>query len=418
MSLRHFAVLSVAVAGCAISADLPNDPDATPSVYAATLSPSDSAAVLALVNYPGTDVDLLDTQVGLDSRAARGIIAHRNGADGIAPSSDDVPFTTIADLDAIPYVGDSAFTKLTAWADAHPQPAPETVEGVAFAGWESQSVVWGVNNLDRSVLDGFLDARAATGLVAKRPFTSVAQMGPVAYVGTAALRALHDHAQAWWALMRAGSTADLAGVFDGVSFDEPTAEVALQIANLATQAQLTGNGVNATGATKIVAARSYTTLAAVAAVGGVGTATMRELHDYATSGTWSTCTGDFIAAVAPHLPPLLFLSESDRPFDIVVFPGAGTSAPTAASVLALVDAEAGSTALLRSPDDYFTALEPEDSPDAAAVQAAYGAQLTDVVYVAVFKPESDPYNAEVDVYLVGRTACGDLVGIHAISIET
>src|SRR5262249_42758415 len=109
----------------------------------------------------------------------------------------------------------------------------------------------------------------------------------------------------------------------------------------------------------------------------------------------SACAGDFITAVAPHLPPLLFLSESDRPFDIVVCAGAGTSAPTAASVLALVHAEAGSTAALRSPDNYFAALEPEGSPDAAAVQAAFGAQLTDVVYVAVFKPDSDPDHAEV-----------------------
>ena len=191
-------LLLIALAGCATS-----DPDAAPSVIASNLSVGDATAVLALVNYPGTDVDVLDNQVGLDTRAAHGIIAHRDGADGIAPSSDDVPFATIDELDAIPYVGDSAFTKLTAWAAARPLPAPETVEGVAFAGWESQAVVWGVDNLDASVLDGFLDARAAKGLVAKRPFASVAQMGPVPYVGATALHALHDHAQAWWALMRA-----------------------------------------------------------------------------------------------------------------------------------------------------------------------------------------------------------------------
>ena len=406
-------------AGCVARGDA--DPEAAPSEVAQDLSGTDGANVLALVNYPGTDAALLDTQVGLDSRAAKNIIAHRNGPDGVSPSSDDVLFATLDDLDAIPYVGDSAFTKLTAYAAAHPLPAPETVEGVAFAGWESQAVVWGVDNLDESVLDGFLDHRAASGLVAKRPFATVAQMGPVSYVGATALHALHDHAQAWWALMRAGSTTSLAGVFDGVSFDEPTAEVALQIANDATAAQLAANGVNATGAAKIAGARPYATVAAVAAVSGVGTATMAQLHAYATSGAWvgpSSCVGAFTAAVAPHLPPLLFLSESDRPFDIVSFAGAGTTAPTAASVLALVNAEAGSTAQLRDPNDYYGDLEPPGSADALAVQAAFGAQLTDVVYVAVFKPDSDPYHAEVDVYLVGRTACGDLVGIHSISVET
>ena len=52
------------------------------------------------------------------------------------------------------------------------------------------------------------------------------------------------------------------------------------------------------------------------------------------------------------------------------------------------------------------------------MQAAIAAQLTDVIYVAVHKPASDLYQAEVDVYLIGRTACGDLVGLHAISVET
>jgi hypothetical protein len=44
--------------------------------------------------------------------------------------------------------------------------------------------------------------------------------------------------------------------------------------------------------------------------------------------------------------------------------------------------------------------------------------LTDVVYVAVHAPASSPDRAQVQVYLLGRTRCGDLVGIHSISIET
>jgi lamin tail-like protein/nuclease A inhibitor-like protein len=134
------------------------------------------------------------------------------------------------------------------------------------------------------------------------------------------------------------------------------------------------------------------------------------------------CVSAFNAAVGPHLDDLLFLSESDREFDLVAFPGAGGAAPTAASVLALVGAPAGSTALARPAANYYSAFEPSSGsadPNAATlVEAAFAAQLTDVVYVAVFAPAGSVNDAIVDVYLVGRTSCGDLVGIHAIAIET
>jgi len=41
-----------------------------------------------------------------------------------------------------------------------------------------------------------------------------------------------------------------------------------------------------------------------------------------------------------------------------------------------------------------------------------------VIYVAAHAPAGSPDQAEVNVYLVGRTSCGDLVGPHAIAIET
>lgn len=308
-----------------------------------TLPATDAARVLAFVNYPGTDVDVLDHAVGLDARAAANIAAQRNGADGVTPSADDRPFTTIAQLDAVPFVGDSALGKLQAYSEAHPAPAAETVEGVQLAGWQSQAVVWGVNQASLADLDALLDRRAAQGLVATRPFSTVAAMGPVPYVGPSALGHLLAQAPAWWAAMRS-----LAGTVD--------------------------------------------------------------------------CVGSFADAVNPYLPDLLFLSESDRPIDVVSFPGAGTAAPTAASLVALVQPEAGSTTETRDPSDFYVDFEAASStadPNAGAdVQAAIAAQLTDVVYIAIIPPIGGPNQAEVDVYLVGRTACGDLVGLHAISIET
>jgi DNA uptake protein ComE-like DNA-binding protein len=412
---------TIAMVGCLADAD---DLDTTPSSYGLSLSPSSAQQILDLVNYPGTDAATLDTSAGLDSRAAKNIIAARNGTDGIAPSSDDVVFATIAQLDAVPQVGDAAFQKLQTYAAAHPAPAGETVEGVTFLGWQHEAIIWGVNQASASELDALLDDRAAAALVANRPFSSIADMGPLSFVGTGALDQLLGGAPRWWAALHGGD-ASLAGRFDGALFDEAQAETALQIVNEATLAQFTGHGITATPANHIVAARPFVSLAQVAAVSGVGSATMNALLAYAKSGQWgasASTIAKFQAAVQPHLADLLFLSESDRPLDIVAFPGAGTSAPTAASVLALVHATAGSTTEVRPTDNYFVDLEPSSGtadPDAAAaVQAAYAAQLTDVIYVAVHQPAGSIDDALVDVYLVGRTASGDLVGLHAIAVET
>ena len=189
-----FLVVLVVVAGCAtVEDDTSDTSQATLAMPAA-----DAAAIVAFVNYPGTDLAMLDQAVGLDSRAATNIVTRRNGADGVSPSDDDIVFADLSSLDAIAYVGDHAFTLLRAYATAHPAPAGETVEGVAFTGWQSEAVVWGVNNAQQTELDSMLDTRASAGLIARRPFTSVTAMGPVPYVATTALTKLRTNARAWW----------------------------------------------------------------------------------------------------------------------------------------------------------------------------------------------------------------------------
>ncbi len=90
--------------------------------------------------------------------------------------------------------------------------------------------------------------------------------------------------------------------------------------------------------------------------------------------------------------------------------------------MALVGSVAGSTPELRDPNNYYVAFESSGAgadPNAASdVQAAFMSQVTDVIYVAIHPPASSVDNSLVDVYLIGRTSCGDLVGIHSISVET
>ena len=57
------------LAGCGAGAVDANDVATTDE--AGNLSATDAAAVVALVNYPGTTEDVLDHAVGLDTRAAR-----------------------------------------------------------------------------------------------------------------------------------------------------------------------------------------------------------------------------------------------------------------------------------------------------------------------------------------------------------
>lgn len=76
-------------------------------------------ATLALVNDPAVDTPLLDDEVGLDSRAAKNIIAHRNGADGVVGTGDDDRFDTIDELDGISYVGATALALLRDYAISH-----------------------------------------------------------------------------------------------------------------------------------------------------------------------------------------------------------------------------------------------------------------------------------------------------------
>jgi hypothetical protein len=82
----------------------------------AGLDAEEAAAVLALVNR--ATVAELDGDAGLDARAARNIVAHRDGPDARPGTADDDRFDDLAELDAVPYVGPAAFGLLVAHAAA------------------------------------------------------------------------------------------------------------------------------------------------------------------------------------------------------------------------------------------------------------------------------------------------------------
>lgn len=75
-------------------------------------------AVLKIANETTLDVLANKGGVNLGDKTAKSIVKVRSGKDGQEPTDDDVTFTTLVQLDAVPYVGSKAFEKLVAYAQA------------------------------------------------------------------------------------------------------------------------------------------------------------------------------------------------------------------------------------------------------------------------------------------------------------
>lgn len=72
----------------------------------------EAIGVLALVNDPQLTAAGLKAEAGITSRVATNIVKHRRGADGAVDTADDDKFDTLAELDAIPYVGPATLAAL------------------------------------------------------------------------------------------------------------------------------------------------------------------------------------------------------------------------------------------------------------------------------------------------------------------
>ena len=155
-----------------------------------------------------------------------------------------------------------------------------------------------------------------------------------------------------------------------------------------------------------------------AAVSADTTFSSEEPYDApARSDTPRTCN-DATTMLQAAAVDVLFLSESDRAIEVRVFAGEGASAPTEASVVALAGLPTGSTHSTRPTENFAAAFEPNSGAPKTApatLSAAIDASLSDLIYVAIIDPA---FPAEVHVILAGRSACGDLVLLRSVSIET
>ena len=72
----------------------------------------EALGVLALVNDAAMTAAKLKSEAGVTARVAGNIVKHRDGADGVAGTADDDTYTTLHELDAIPYVGPATLNAL------------------------------------------------------------------------------------------------------------------------------------------------------------------------------------------------------------------------------------------------------------------------------------------------------------------
>lgn len=174
--------------------------DAHSESFALVNGTPEAVGVLAFVNDEATSFRMLDDDAKLDRRAARGIIHHRNGPDGIYGTWDDEPFRSIESLDAVKWVGQASMSRLIEYASLHGWVPHEdqllgVYDGVAFTVNEADQCVWFVNSSSSDSLDLFLNRRAAIALYENGPYASVEEIARVRFVGRTALSKLKQYAQ-------------------------------------------------------------------------------------------------------------------------------------------------------------------------------------------------------------------------------
>jgi hypothetical protein len=118
------SVLALAVPACATDPGDDGAEDGENDVASGKAdSPSegsaDAKAILALANDIRVQNHDFHDDVKLSTRVADAIVAYRDGPDQELGNADDNTFDTLAELDAIPYLGPAAMTALKTYARAH-----------------------------------------------------------------------------------------------------------------------------------------------------------------------------------------------------------------------------------------------------------------------------------------------------------
>lgn len=211
LAFTSILLAPIALLGCtsSSSSDEPEDPeeedftvDGKSDSGIADGSP-DACSVLKLANLASKDT--LDFDVKLSSRAAANIVAFRRGADALPETDDDGWFATLKRLDDIKFIGKASFTRMLAYASAHPEYAcgPVAVQLLAFNDFHgnlkppsgsSGRIVTGPDPLVNFVDAGGVEYLAAhlAQLAATNPHTTIVAAGDLIGATPLLSAAFHD----------------------------------------------------------------------------------------------------------------------------------------------------------------------------------------------------------------------------------
>jgi len=124
---------------------------------------------------------------------------------------------------------------------------------------------------------------------------------------------------------------------------------------------------------------------------------------------------DAAVAIQKAAAGLEYPSESDAPFDLVRW-DAAKGDPSPATVAALAGGKGKRKARpveQVSPDEFFAALRETD--DAAKFKSLEQVLRKSLTNLRVYRVGG---SAKVDIYILGRAASGEWLGLHTTSVET
>jgi len=199
--MRTFLAALLVLTGCTASVDLDSSSDSASGVSAGAVAALEGTregyGVLLLLNDgEGTSFEFLDDVVALDRRAANNLVAHRDGADGIFGTRDDDLFDSLAEVDAVRWVGRSALARLEQFALLNDYvPGDDALlgrfDGVDFTYLQAESVLSFVNAASQDEFAAAsVPSRAVTSILAARPVETVDALASLYWVGTRTLEHL------------------------------------------------------------------------------------------------------------------------------------------------------------------------------------------------------------------------------------
>ncbi len=208
IALAGLALSSLALVACASGA--------APLGSSSSSLEENSLEAFGLLEFLNqTDMTELDIDAALDKRAARNLMAFREGADGQIGTADDRKFVSVAEVDAVKRIGPATLSKLVAYVQSEGWvPEPWDIlgiyDGVHFTYAEAGLALAMVNSASASELKEQvkLASQAVNSIAAARPISSVRVLADLYYVGPAMLGRIKTYV-AGIALSELGIISDL-----------------------------------------------------------------------------------------------------------------------------------------------------------------------------------------------------------------